>query len=62
MLAVNLEGFFFTKTPLISKVRAAVRGLNELEIVGFVRKVVLFSFCLFGCAEGEIQLEYLLLR
>lgn len=36
---------------LIPKVRAGERDLNELGVVGLVRKVVLFCFCL---AESEI--------
>lgn len=54
---MNLEGFFFKKKPLISKVKAAVRGLNELGIVGFVRKVVLFGFCLLGVQRVRYTLS-----
>lgn len=57
VLVVNLEGFFLYKTPPISKVEAAVRGLNELGIVGFVRKVVLFGFCLLGVQRVRYTLS-----
>lgn len=40
-----------TNNRLIPEVRSGERGLNELGVVGFVRKVVLFCFCL---AEGEM--------
>lgn len=40
--------------PLMPKVRAVARGLNELGVVGFVRKVVAVLFLFSEHAKGEI--------
>lgn len=54
----ELRRIFFVKvvanSPLMPKVKAVARGLNELGVVGFVRKVVLFCFCLLNSSEYQL--------
>lgn len=48
--------------PLMPKVKAVARGLNELGVVGFVWKVVLFCFCLLNMQRVRYSSEYQLTR
>lgn len=62
----ELRRIFFVKvvanSPLMPKVKAVARGLNELGVVGFVRKVVLFCFCLLNVQRVRYSSEYQLIR